>query len=500
MKVLVLLLLCLALGGCVTFVDRSEFSVVGTGSTTSIRSPGHRVGEPLVVELDIPASWWKSRESACSSLKVEDFEPSGKSLVIDVYAWQFGSNLVSLVLDHPSIRNASLPLVGDRGLPARLVQRAYDPNSSSTGQSWPYDNESEKEKFGVLPMGLYAFFRQCIAAPDKAKQRIAIERSLAAVLDALPRGYQNELRFQFGVHQGLTKETKEETEPPLGILRVTANMSLIMTTPTQPIEKDGQPFSGVVQSQITAVQRATVFCDKPKDCGSESFNGLDFSLVLSLAGTNKISPERDKKYFVDYVDGAWWQMHPTTTNKRATLLPLGAYLLYPKDPPLENKGGTKYWPVPERPESSPVWIVLDYGQTMKSSSLYDELKNLMNVDSDGHNPKENCDKLQENDPITCKAFIGPTLVEARIKVYLNGTAQWVPVGSVVADVIAHDQPEPLVACPSLNSDEKGASMPWARMRLPTLYRTFGVRTSLAVAEPASAILCLPLVPGDRLTW
>lgn len=485
-----LLLLSLALGGCAAFTDRSGFSVVGTGTATSIRSPGHHEGEPLVVEPEIPASWWNNSDPACSRLTVQDFEPSGDPLIIHVHAWPFLNHL-SLVLNHPGIRDASLPLIGDRGLPARLTLRAHDP-------IWPDQYKGEEKTFGVLPMALYTFLRQCVAAPDTDK-RTAIEKTLAAILGALPRSYRDELRFQFGVYQGLTKETKKDTEPPLGIVRVTANTSLLMTTPTQPSDSDSdsQPFSGITQSQITAAQRATVFCDGSK-CESETFEGLDFSPALGLAGTKKIGRNPPRSPYVDYVDGAWWQMHQANTSRKETLLPLGAYLLYPVAPPLEDPGGKDYWPKLSNEFSmqSPVWLVLDYGETMASSDFYDTLKALKINDK----KEATCKNLQSNKRITCKAFIGPTLVEARIKVYLNGTAQWVPAGSVVADVVAHDQPEPHAACPTLNADEKSASMLWPGMRLPTLRRTFGARTSVAVAEPDSAILCLPLIPGDRLTW
>ncbi len=204
-----LLLLSLALGGCAAFTDRSGFSVVGTSTATSIRSPGHHEGEPLVVEPEIPASWWNNSDPTCHRLTVQDFEPSRAPLVVHVHAWPLLNHL-SLVLDHPGIREASLPLIGDRGLPARLTLRAHDP-------TWPGKSDKykgEEKTFGVLPMALYTFLRQCVAAPDADKRR-AIEKTLAAVLGALPRDFRDELRFQFGIHQGPPKETKTDTEPPL---------------------------------------------------------------------------------------------------------------------------------------------------------------------------------------------------------------------------------------------------------------------------------------------
>lgn len=486
-----LLLLSLALGGCAAFTDRSGFSVVGTSTTTSIRSPGHHEGEPLVVEPEIPASWWNNSDPTCHRLTVQDFEPSRAPLVVHVHAWPLLNHL-SLVLDHPGIREASLPLIGDRGLPARLTLRAHD--STWPGKSDKY--KGEEKTFGVLPMALYTFLRQCVAAPDADKRR-AIEKTLAAVLGALPRDFRDELRFQFGIHQGPPKETKTDTEPPLGIVRVTANTSLLMTTPTQPSDSEGQPFSGITQSQITAAQRGTTLCNGP-NCERESFEGLDFSPALGLAGTKKKGANPPQAPFVDYVDGAWWQMHQANVNrKEETSLPLGAYLLYPVTPPLEDTGGNDYWPkLSQAGVQSPFWLVLDYGETMVSSDFYDVLKALR-IDA----AKEaTCENLQRDKNVTCKAFIGPTFVEPRIKVYLNGTAQWVPAGSVVADAIAHDQPEPHAACPSPDTGKESASVIWPGTRLPTLRRTFGARTSIAVAEPASAILCLPLIPGDRLTW
>ncbi len=189
-------------------------------------------------------------------------------------------------------------------------------------------------------------------------------------------------------------------------------------------------------------------------------------------------------------------MHKANISQIETHLPLGAYLLYPSQPKFEDEGGKEYWPsLRSQGVQSPIWLALDYGETMQSSNFYDDLTKLQK-----NKTQAKCQDLQISKRITCKAFIGPAMVEGRIKVYLNGIAQWFPVGSVVADLIVHDLPDPHVACPSLRPGRQGDPVPWAMSHLPQLRRTFGARTSVAVAEPPSAILCLPLISGDQLTW
>ncbi len=501
MRWLLVIFLGLLNVACAPLGDRSHFLIAGdSAGVRHIRAPGHNLGTDLTIELPISASDWNRQDANCTA--EYQIRPNVGSEPYSIRAFNLAlvRSPVTLVLKGPGIRNGAPGFIADRSLPRRMIDQGNSSNALS-------DADVDK-RFGPFAADLFKFFSACLKTPSKDG---GIERGMTAVFSSLPHTLSDELRYQFGIFEwgnpGNPEDDKLVDNALLWAVQLQPGMNLLSSTPIPPPpETPPPPFGGILQSELQLIERYAVVPAHNGKTGSIQ-RGLDFAGAITLGGVIRDHSIADPQPV--YFDGAWSMLHRGSEGAVTATFPLAAYLVYPKSNPTQDNQTGGYWTNFSDPKAqkTATWLVLDYGQTLLSSQndLLSEhpYKFLLNLRT-GDKPAQ-CERGW-NRRMYCFKFTGATIGVARISVFANGRQLWVPVGSLVTDIIQSDPGTNHISsslCGS--SDKKLIDVPWSdgqppTVLIPKLERRFSFGFSEARYDAPSSLLCAPLLPGDRLSW